>query len=177
MDEPLRLGRGRLDLLALLGLRSAIPRSQGRVLDAGSVQPTVREEVASVAVVWMVKDKAERVLGKRRAFRELLRKPGVPPVDVDASELIYGELVANTVRYAGGNVVVRLELHGEKPVLVVRDHGPGLRVKPWAPHRDPYAESGRGLAIVERLARDLAVETPETGGTEIRAVLPAATAG
>ncbi len=127
-----------------------------------------------MAVVWMVQDKAERVLGQRRAFRNELGRLGLPPIDLDAAELIYGELVANTVRYAKGNVVVRLELHGENPVLVVRDHGPGLRVKPWNPHRDPYAESGRGLAIVERLARDVAVATPSDGGTEVRAVLPAA---
>ncbi len=127
-----------------------------------------------MALVWMVQDKAERVLGQRRAFRERLGEPGVPPVDVDASELIYGELVANTVRYAKGKVVVRLELHGDDPVLVVRDHGPGLRVKPWSPHRNLFAESGRGLAIVERLAREVEVDIPSSGGTEVRAVLPPA---
>ena len=126
-----------------------------------------------MALVWMVQDKAERVLGQRRAFRERLGER-LPAVDLDASELIYGELVANTVRYANGNVVVRLELHGDDPVLVVRDHGPGLRTKPWAPHRNLFAESGRGLAIVEHLARDVAVEIPPSGGTEVRAVLPAA---
>jgi anti-sigma regulatory factor (Ser/Thr protein kinase) len=126
-----------------------------------------------VAVVWKVEDEAERVLRQRRAFRECLTSFAEPVAGVDAAELIYGELVANTVRYANGAVEVRLELVDSKPpVLVVRDHGPGLRCCPWTPRRDPYAESGRGLGIVELLARDVAVDDAEGGGTEVRAVLP-----
>jgi anti-sigma regulatory factor (Ser/Thr protein kinase) len=126
-----------------------------------------------VAVVWKVEDEAERVLRQRRAFRDCLTSLAEPPSDVDAAELIYGELVANTVRYANGAVEVQLELVDSKPpVLVVRDHGPGLRRHPWTPRRDVYAESGRGLGVVEQLAREVVVDTPETGGTVIRAVLP-----
>jgi len=96
-----------------------------------------------------------------------------PTSDVDAAELIYGELVANTVRYANGAVEVRLELvDSHPPVLVVRDHGPGVRCCPSTPRRDLYAESGRGLKIVELLARAVAVQNAEGGGTEVRAVLP-----
>jgi anti-sigma regulatory factor (Ser/Thr protein kinase) len=131
------------------------------------------EEEKTVAVVWKVEDEAERVLRQRRAFRECLTSIAEPSSDVDAAELIYGELVANTVRYANGAVEVRLELvDHHPPTLIVRDHGPGLRCHPWTPRRDPYAESGRGLGIVELLARDVAVDQPEGGGTMIRAVLP-----
>ena len=127
-------------------------------------------------VVWMVEDRAERVLRKRRAFRAQLDAIAKPPSDVDAAELIYGELVANTVRYARGEVEVRLELvDHEAPVLVVRDHGPGLHCRPWPPRRDPYAESGRGLALVEMLARDVEVADAKGGGTVVTAVLPVST--
>ena len=126
-----------------------------------------------MAIVWKVEDEAEQVLRQRRAFRACLSSIAEPASDVDAAELIYGELVANTVRYANGNVEVRLELVDHKPpVLVVRDHGPGLRCHPWTPRRDPYAESGRGLGIVELLARDVAVGDADGGGTVIRATLP-----
>ncbi len=126
-----------------------------------------------MAIVWKVEDEAERVLGQRRAFRECLASIAAPPSDVDAAELIYGELVANTVRYANGAVEVRLELVDSKPpVLVVRDYGPGLHVHPWTPRRDVYAESGRGLGLVELLARDVEVDQAAGGGTVIRAVLP-----
>ena len=126
-----------------------------------------------MAVVWKVEDEAERVLRQRSAFRECLTSIAEPASDVDGAELIYGELVANTVRYANGSVEVRLELVDSKPpVLVVRDHGPGLLRYPRTPRRDPYAESGRGLGIVALLARHVAVEHAAGGGTEVRAVLP-----
>jgi anti-sigma regulatory factor (Ser/Thr protein kinase) len=126
-----------------------------------------------VAIVWKVEDEAERVLRQRRAFRDCLTSIAEPPAGIDAAELIYGELVANTVRYANGAVEVRLELIDSKPpVLVVRDHGPGLRCDPVNPRRHLYAESGRGLGIVELLAREIAVDQADGGGTVIRAVLP-----
>jgi anti-sigma regulatory factor (Ser/Thr protein kinase) len=125
-----------------------------------------------VAIVWQVEDDADRVLRQRRAFRDCLEWLAESPSDVDAAELIYGELVANTVRHAGGAVEARLERNDAHPlVLVVRDHGPGLR-SARAPRRDPYAESGRGLGIVERLASKVAVDPAEGGGTVIRATLP-----
>ena len=126
-----------------------------------------------MAIVWRFEGQADRVLRQRRAFRDCLASLASPASDVDAAELIYGELVANTVRYAKGAVEARLEVrNGYPPVLVVSDHGPGMRVHPWAPHRDPMAESGRGLGIVELLARDVAVGDAVGGGTVIRATLP-----
>jgi anti-sigma regulatory factor (Ser/Thr protein kinase) len=128
---------------------------------------------ASVRIVWQVADQAEKVLRHRRAFRECLVSLTGPVSGIDAAELIYGELVANTVRYAKGAVEVRLEMSGAgRPVLVVRDYGPGLRVLPWSPQRDPLAESGRGLGLVELLAHHVAVRDAEGGGTVIRATLP-----
>ena len=123
--------------------------------------------------IWMVEDEADRVLRQRRTFRARVAELAAPASDVAGAELIFGELVANAMRYAAGPVEVRLEVDdGDPPVLTVRDHGPGLRCYPWTPHRDPYAESGRGLGIVELLARDIAVQWPSDGGTLIRAVLP-----
>lgn len=130
----------------------------------------------AVAVVWRVLDQAEQVLRERRNFRDRLQALPAPRCDIDAAELIYGELVANTIRYANGAVEARLELGPRGRVLVVRDYGPGLHVAPWTPRRDLYAESGRGLAIVEMLASDVNVEPAEGGGTEVSAVLPDAPA-
>lgn len=122
-------------------------------------------------VVWSVEDEAEHVLRQRRTFRARLDALSRPPSDIDGAELIYGELVTNAVRYARGAVEVRLERSACKPpVLVVRDHGPGLHGTQRP--ADPYAESGRGLAIVQKLARDVDVHDAEGGGTVVRAVLP-----
>jgi anti-sigma regulatory factor (Ser/Thr protein kinase) len=124
----------------------------------------------SGAVVWRAEGEAERVLGLRPMFRERIR--ALPHCDADSAELIYGELLANVVRHARGAVEVRLELHCGRPVLVVRDHGPGLRRLPSPVGRDPFAESGRGLAIVRRLSQELAVRAAPGGGTMVVAVLP-----
>ncbi len=126
-----------------------------------------------MAVVWEKNGEAAEVLRERRAFRTCLSALAGPVDGVDAAELIYGELVANAVRHAPGDVRVRLEMHnGNAPVLVVADHGPGLHCYPWTPRRDPYAESGRGLGIVEMLAREVEVDSSRGGGTVIRATLP-----
>jgi signal transduction histidine kinase len=124
------------------------------------------------AIVWRAAGEAERVLRLRRRFRELILSLPSAACDVDAAELIFGELVANVVRHARGEVEVRLEIAGRAPVLVVRDHGPGLRGAPMGAAPDAYAESGRGLAIVRRLSRRVAVRPAPGGGTIVRAVLP-----
>jgi signal transduction histidine kinase len=129
-----------------------------------------------MAVVWEVRDEAIAVLQERHAFRKRLAQLAQPPCDVDAAELIYGELVANTVRYARGAVEVRLEhADSDPPVLVVRDHGPGLSRFPPVQQADPLAESGRGLAIVGMLARSVEVAGAAGGGTIVRATLPVST--
>ena len=127
-----------------------------------------------MATLWKVEDRAERVLGARRAFRECVAEvTAAADSDVDAAELIYGELVANTLRHARGAVEARLEADDAQPlVLVVRDHGPGIGTQPPSPQGDPYAESGRGLAIVELLAREIDVDHAADGGTIVRATLP-----
>lgn len=128
-----------------------------------------------MAIVWEARGEARRVLGERRTFRARLASIAKPPSDIDAAELIYGELVANTIRHANGSVEVRVEtVDAHPPVLVVRDHGPGMRPgrRPAAPDGELLAESGRGLAIVETLAERVEVAIPEDGGTIVRAVLP-----
>lgn len=128
-----------------------------------------------MVTLWHVEDRADRVVGLRRSFRAQVAAVAADGSDIDAAELIYGELVGNAERHAGGgSVEVRLEVAGEgRPTLVVRDHGPGLRRR--ASSDDPLAESGRGLAIVETLARGFAVTDAPDGGTEARAVLPVLT--
>jgi anti-sigma regulatory factor (Ser/Thr protein kinase) len=124
-------------------------------------------------VVWRIEGDVERVLRLRKAFREQVDRLGVPFYDVDAAELIYGELVANAFRHAKGEVEVRLERAvGGELVLVVRDHGPGMRRASVDQRFDPLSESGRGLAIVETLAPRFRISPAQDGGTVARVVLP-----
>ena len=81
-----------------------------------------------------------------------------------ASELAFGELIANAVRHAPGPVRVLVTTDGAATAsLVVEDAGPGFT---HAEHGvDPYAESGRGLALVRAVSDGLALEPTPLGGT------------
>ena len=85
-----------------------------------------------------------------------------------ASELAFGELIANAVRYAPGSVRVFVSTDaGDAPVtLVVEDGGPG-----FTPRRDgrldPLAESGRGLALVRALSDDVQIVSTPGAGTRV----------
>jgi anti-sigma regulatory factor (Ser/Thr protein kinase) len=70
-----------------------------------------------------------------------------------ASELIVGELLANTVEHAPGHVELSLDWTGEAPALSVRDRGPGM--------------------TSVRASLPLGSVIPvDGGGTELRVVLP-----
>jgi anti-sigma regulatory factor (Ser/Thr protein kinase) len=100
------------------------------------------------------------------ALREYFCRYATSDSDVDAAELIVAELVANVQRHANGSASFHVDWRGRRPRLLVLDGGPGFQGALCSTlPTDPYAESGRGLAIV----RALAVETefgnrPDGGG-------------
>jgi anti-sigma regulatory factor (Ser/Thr protein kinase) len=92
-----------------------------------------------------------------------------------ASELAFGELVANAVRHAPGPVRVLLRCAEDGTVrLSVEDHGAGF--VPLAESASLDAESGRGLSLVRALADDLTVEPLPLGGTRVTVSFAARTA-
>ena len=70
--------------------------------------------------------------------------------DLDAAELIVGELVANVIRHAPGSISLHVSWKGREAVLVVTDRGPGVPAVPGVP--DGEAISGRGLFLIRALA-------------------------
>lgn len=84
----------------------------------------------------------------RASLREYLRRHATSDSDVFAAETIVAELVANVVRHARGSAWFYLDWGERHPTLVVLDGGPGFQGTPSTTLEDPYAESGRGLAIV-----------------------------
>jgi anti-sigma regulatory factor (Ser/Thr protein kinase) len=108
----------------------------------------------------------------RRARREFVRQITrwhVPRAAVQESELIFGELIGNAIRHAGGNVRVRLRLDGNQPVLCVTDRA--ARALMDVPDRGPESETGRGLQIVRALARRVWIERGQRTKT-VCAALP-----
>lgn len=117
-------------------------------------------------------DDAERASAARRTLGLLLEARGANERERFSAEVVFGELLANTARYAPGEVDVALDLSGRAPVLHVLDTGPGFRFISQLPD-DLLSERGRGIYIVSTLTRAFSVVGRPGGGSHARAVLDA----
>ncbi len=106
----------------------------------------------------------------KRDFLRALADAGAD-LDHDASELIFGELVGNAVRYAPGPLSLSLSNDGDDLYLHVMDEGPGFDRRPGLP-LDLWSESGRGLFLVAALADDLDIRRLPGYGTYVKVRLP-----
>ena len=88
------------------------------------------------------------------------------------SELIVGELLANTVAHAPGLVELTVEFDDERSVLTVRDSGPGLEKVRTSLPEDPLDERSRGLFLVHAMSAGVSVVPSASGGAELRVLLP-----
>jgi anti-sigma regulatory factor (Ser/Thr protein kinase) len=108
----------------------------------------------------------------RAALREYFERYATSDSDIMAAEMIVAELVANVERHARGSASFRLDWHGRRPRLLVLDGGPGFQNGVGAAFPEPYAESGRGLAIVQALAIETEFGNQPGGGGFARVTLP-----
>jgi anti-anti-sigma regulatory factor/anti-sigma regulatory factor (Ser/Thr protein kinase) len=81
---------------------------------------------------------------------------------VERAELVANELVTNAVAHAHTELWLRLELRGDWLHIAVRDNNPRLLRLVTVP--DPEAEGGRGLWLIEQLARAWGVQPQPDGG-------------
>jgi anti-sigma regulatory factor (Ser/Thr protein kinase) len=93
--------------------------------------------------------------------------------DIFPAMLVFGELMANVAKHSrrGGGVRVWLETEADHFVLYTYDSGPGFARANLDREVPPDSESGRGLAIVQRICEGLSY-TRDGGGFIVRAVLP-----
>jgi anti-sigma regulatory factor (Ser/Thr protein kinase) len=109
----------------------------------------------------------------RRLTAAFLTQPRHLVADVDAGRvddatLIVSELVTNATQHGHSGCRIRLEVTDEEVVVEVHDDSPTRpRVRPWSAE----GESGRGLAMVRRLAQRFEVVGTCRGGKTVRAVL------
>lgn len=113
----------------------------------------------------------------RRQISGYLARHAAPHSALDEAELVVAETVGNAVRHAGGPIWVSLSWRELSPTLEVRDLGPGfdpdeLTAARNAPLDDPFAESGRGLFLISRLAPSLQARLRAAGGMTVSVVLP-----
>ena len=106
----------------------------------------------------------------RAIFQRYLAAQVDPGSDLYGAELIFGELLGNVARHAPGAIDVRLRWNGPVAILEVADEGPGYSVNDVHLPGD-YAESCRGLFLVNSFGRDLAVRS-ESGRTTTTVTLP-----
>jgi anti-sigma regulatory factor (Ser/Thr protein kinase) len=108
-------------------------------------------------------------MAARREFARYLRVKTSDDDDWNAANLIFGELVANAVKCARSSISVEL-LENEWSTLRVIDDGDCFDQCVIGP-QPLDAESGRGLYIVNQLARRLEI-TKGHRRCEVTAVLP-----
>jgi PAS domain S-box-containing protein len=116
-------------------------------------------------------ENAQAAHDARSEFVARLLERATPDSDVEAAELIFGELVGNVVRHAPGPIDVQLQWTGEQPVLHVTDQGKGFIRNPALPV-DPLSESGRGLYIISLLSHSVKAERIPGYGNHIAVELP-----
>lgn len=100
----------------------------------------------------------------RREIGELVaqRRPG----ESFAAELAFGELIANVVRHAPGLVKARCRVAPDgEATIELDDAGSGFVPAPIP--ADLFAETGRGLALLRRLADDVNVGSAPGGGASV----------
>ncbi len=109
-------------------------------------------------------DAAYRVIRRVLAF---IDAQAMPETDLCDVKCVLGELVANVVEHAPGPVQVEVDWSLARPLLRMRDSGPGFALKAALPE-DQLSEGGRGLFLISALADDLRVACNyDEGGTEV----------
>jgi len=91
----------------------------------------------------------------------------------DDALVVVDELVANAVLHAGTEIELRFALQDDRLGIAVADRAP---TQPNVTRPGDVAESGRGLLLVDALARSWHVLPRSGGGKVIRAVLVASAA-
>jgi anti-sigma regulatory factor (Ser/Thr protein kinase) len=81
---------------------------------------------------------------------------------LDTAELLVSELVTNAVRHAAAPVMLVVDCRRRHLTVGVRDSS---RKKPVLSHAGMWAESGRGVELVDRLSDKWGVRTERQGKT------------
>lgn len=115
----------------------------------------------SVALLDVVLDATETAPAQaRNLLGDALRGQGLTAL-VDDARLLLTEIVTNAVRYARSDIRVSAGLDGHRLRVDVDDREGGVRPRPIRPRNDD--EFGRGLLIVDAVARSWGVESTVVG--------------
>lgn len=93
----------------------------------------------------------------RREFTAHLRRLSRSEANLEAAALIFGELIANAIKYGDDPITATLERGEQYARLVIEDGGAGFSCE-HLPAPEPTATGGRGFAIATKLARSIRLE-------------------
>ena len=99
-------------------------------------------------VCWSLEPEFTSVRQARTLISDPLKRWGLEDL-APVSELLVSELVTNAIKYANGEIELRLVLEADSLVCEVHDSSPAL---PRVLQVDRDAENGRGLHVVSQLA-------------------------
>jgi len=147
----------------------AIP--QGAFDDVAVLTLGVSTAATAVRGCWsFATDDAAGAAHANAEYLDCLRAYGISdPALFYAARTVFGEMIGNAVRHAGGTIEIVFEARTE-PVLHVLDRGGGFVLAPYLPS-DVLAERGRGLYLVWCLTNEFNVSRRTKGGSHARAVL------
>ena len=111
-------------------------------------------------------DNLKNMGSQLKTFVDFLRLSGADDEDIFASKLVSCELITNVIRHGGDEAEFTGTLSGDKiTITVTAESFKGLDISRPAP--DVFAESGRGLYIINSICSD--IERGECG--EIKVVI------
>jgi anti-sigma regulatory factor (Ser/Thr protein kinase) len=114
--------------------------------------------------------RSDQIPRARALVRSTLRSWGVDAA-LDDLLLVASELFTNAVLHGDGTVELSVERRDDAVRVEVVDGGHPQAQVPLAPV-EPSLFSGRGLAIVDRVAREWGSATAPHGGTRVWAEIP-----
>lgn len=116
---------------------------------------------------WQFDSRDSRVAYRvRDQVLKFLRELSHPDQELFEVKAVIGELIANAVEHAPGEVHLEVDWSGDRAVLRMRDRGPGFSARIALPP-DMMSEDGRGLFLIAALADDLRANSHFEGGTEV----------
>lgn len=115
---------------------------------------------------------ANAARASRHELMRFIRRYAVASPKLFDTELILGEMLANTVEHAPGLVEVHVDWSEDRPTVTVSDTGPGIDDCVVQLPADEFDENGRGLFLIATLADAFTVEPALGYGTLLRATLP-----
>jgi anti-sigma regulatory factor (Ser/Thr protein kinase) len=108
----------------------------------------------------------------RRQFALVLSELILSQEGLDDAQLIFGELTGNALRHGADPITITLESVGTHAMLHVDDSGQGFPLRDVRHLEPALLEHGRGLLIVQTLARSFSVQHLLPIGCRVSVELP-----